>query len=487
MLRILIALVFSSGLLGVMAQTDTAFMRLFGGGGIDKANDLIATDDGGYLIAGSSASFDNDNAQAYFLKLDEAGNIEWSALYGGSGQEQINDVIQTQDGGYAAVGFSNSIFSGAYQLYLLKLDAAGNLDYQWMYGGDDWDFGHAIVETSPENFYIVGETYSFGSGSSDGWIVNYRHNATPVPFAAETYGSDSIDYFRSIDALPDGSLLVTGGTTKQQSGYLDAVVVRYDDFLTQVTEQFYGEAKSDYFNHIRATDDLAYVCTGSSQRLNDDVYVMYSIRYDLIGDSLQYEFFYNNIEGEGRKSIDHYTGQDVLFGMTTSLGDGKEEFFWQFTSSFSGGTAGTPESDQPYGIVNKHDSTGYLLVGYTDGVDAVYEDVLLYYMNSSMNSGSEPNDRIITDPDVTGTQEPESIPTFSVFPNPANDRITINGLSTALNSVHVTDIMGRTLYETTESGSLISIPTASWPTGMVIVSVIDDSGNHLKESVIIDH
>ena len=91
----------------------------------DRAESLVQCSDGGYVIAGNTnISSDPPRSQLWLLKTDALGNAEWNKTYGSSGSAQGRCVIQTSDGGYALVGYSNSFSGdGSYQVWLIKLAA----------------------------------------------------------------------------------------------------------------------------------------------------------------------------------------------------------------------------------------------------------------------------------------------------------------------------------------------------------------------------
>lgn len=124
----------------------------------DRAMDQ--TNDGGFIIAGSSNSNDsyisgNHGASDYLIiKMDESGEIEWQKCLGGSGYDGANAIVQTSDGGYMVAGHSNSNdgdVSGnhsGYDYWIVKLDAFGNLVWQKSLGGYGEDSASSIDQTS---------------------------------------------------------------------------------------------------------------------------------------------------------------------------------------------------------------------------------------------------------------------------------------------------------------------------------------------------
>src|SRR5690606_31887790 len=113
---------------------------------------LKITSDGGYIIGGTSGM----NDMYSFMKLHANGNYQWEKYYGADGWESFTGLILTSDGGYMAIGFSDSDASGdktedskgGPDYWILKLDVTGNIEWQKTIGGNDGDDPSAIIQTA---------------------------------------------------------------------------------------------------------------------------------------------------------------------------------------------------------------------------------------------------------------------------------------------------------------------------------------------------
>jgi hypothetical protein len=102
----------------------------------DLGHSLIQTSDGGYVIAGYTKSFGAGDWDVYIVKLDATGNLQWTRTIGGPENEDLsNSLIQTSDGGYAIAGSTKSFSAGEDDVYVVKLDADGNLQWTKTIGG----------------------------------------------------------------------------------------------------------------------------------------------------------------------------------------------------------------------------------------------------------------------------------------------------------------------------------------------------------------
>ena len=121
------------------AQAQITWAYTYGGSGYEQAAAIQQTSDGGYIIAGHTQSLGASNYDLYILKLDLFGNAIWQRAYGGSGDDRAQAIQQTSDGGYIVAGYTNSFGLGNYDVWILKLDSAGAIQWQKTLGGSGVD------------------------------------------------------------------------------------------------------------------------------------------------------------------------------------------------------------------------------------------------------------------------------------------------------------------------------------------------------------
>jgi hypothetical protein len=99
-----------------------AWSKTYGGTSADYAYSLVQTGDGGYALAGYTKSYGSGNYDFWLVKTDAAGNMQWSKTYGGMGEDRAYSLVQTGDGGYALAGYTGSFGAGSYDFWLIKTD-----------------------------------------------------------------------------------------------------------------------------------------------------------------------------------------------------------------------------------------------------------------------------------------------------------------------------------------------------------------------------
>ena len=139
----------------------------YGGSSYDFAYTVDETTDGGFILGATTNSFGAGNWDAYLIKTDAMGTLQWSKTYGLGNEDRAQAARQTSDGGYIICGRSNSVGSGGYDATLHKTDASGNLTWSKTFGGTSEDQAWFVREHSSGGYVICGYSYSYGAGSRD--------------------------------------------------------------------------------------------------------------------------------------------------------------------------------------------------------------------------------------------------------------------------------------------------------------------------------
>lgn len=152
-------------------QGDELWTHTYGGSSDDEAKSIQQTADGGYVIAGYTTSFGAGSTDYYVVKTDAQGDALWTRTYGGIDDDAAYSIRQTTDGGYVVAGYTASFVAGGYAFYVVKTDGQGDLLWTRTYGGTDDDFSTSIQQTTDGGYVVAGYTDSFGEGDYDLYVV----------------------------------------------------------------------------------------------------------------------------------------------------------------------------------------------------------------------------------------------------------------------------------------------------------------------------
>ena len=204
------------------------WQRTYGGIYWDETYSIQQTSDGGYIVAGFTLSFGAGDDDSWILKLNSAGAIEWQHTYGGSKDDKFRSIQQTSDGGYIVAGDTASFGAVNNNFWILKVDSSGDIEWQRAYGGNSGDYAYSIQQTSDGGYIVAGYTLSFGVESSDFWILKLGSSGD-IEWQ-HTYGGDFVDHAYSIQQTSDGGYIVAGETGSFGINYDDLFIIKlYSD------------------------------------------------------------------------------------------------------------------------------------------------------------------------------------------------------------------------------------------------------------------
>jgi hypothetical protein len=149
-------------LLRIDLQGDTLWTRKYGGDGNDIGYSVRMTDDEGYIIAGRTESFGEGSGDVYLIKTDYSGHVEWQQTYGGSGLDEGSYVQQTDDSGYIIAATTRSFYPGNDNIWIIKTQEDGTLLWDKSIGtSESSDRAYVAVETHDGGFIIRGSTTQY--------------------------------------------------------------------------------------------------------------------------------------------------------------------------------------------------------------------------------------------------------------------------------------------------------------------------------------
>jgi hypothetical protein len=254
----------------------SSFRKAIGGPASEEDSSLIQTSDGGYAIAGETYSFGAGQADIYVVKLDAHGNLQWTKTIGG--KRRGSSLIQTSDGGYAIAGSTKSFGAGWSDVYVVKLDASGNLQWTKTIGGPESEWGNSLIQTSDGGYAIAGATKSFGAGEADVYVVKLDANGNLQ--WTKTIGGPKGDWGFSLIQASDGGYAIAGKTESFGAGYTDVYVIKLDAHGNlQWTKTIGGEGLDDGSSIIQ-TSDGGYAIAGSASfgaEYYEEVCVFYDV------------------------------------------------------------------------------------------------------------------------------------------------------------------------------------------------------------------
>jgi len=361
-----------------------SFCKAIGGPESESGSSLIQTSDGGYAIAGITTSFGAGRGDAYVVKLDANGNLLWTKTIGGESDDWGNSLIQTSDGGYVIAGYTKSFGAGDWDVYVVKLDANGNLQWTKTIGGPNYEEGRSLIQTSDGGYAIAGTTRSFGAGGLDVYVVKLDAHGNLQ--WTKTIGGPDREEGNSLIQTSDGGYAIAGKTQSFGAGGEDVYVVKLDaNGNLQWTKTIGGE-NEDWGYSLIQTSDGGYAIAGYTVFLGAEPFEVYFVKLDAKG-NLQWTKTIGGKWGEaGYSLIQTSDGGYAIAGSINSFGAG-EDYVYVVKLDAKGNlqwtkTIGGPGGDWGPSLIQTSDG-GYVIAGSTSSFGAGGADVYVIKLDKN--------------------------------------------------------------------------------------------------------
>jgi len=446
------------------------WQRCVGTQSYDTAADIVQTTDGGYIAVGNTRVNGGDvtnhisGDDIWVVRMDEEGNVLWNNCFGGNSRDRAYSVEQTADGGFVVAGFAgpgvpgyhNGISGTIADMYVIKLDSGGNLEWQKAFGGSGDDFAHDIQQTSDGGYILAGGTNSKNNGdvsgnhiyydSSEGaylasidyWIV--KLDSTGNMQWQRCLGGTGEDTANAVRQTSDGGYIIAGrsnsnnGEVTGNHGNYDYWVVKLDNTGNLQWQKSLGGTKSDQANDIQQTADGGYIIAGGTTSADGDITNNHGSNAD------DYWIVKLNSQGilEWEKSL--------------------------------GGSSG----DTAFSIENTNDG-GYIVAGKSNskngdvtGNHAYPSDFTSDFWLVKLTSGG-----------TAGIKDGDFLSDISIYPNPAGNIVY---LSIKAKEITIHDLSGKTVK--TEKGNIDNVDISLIPPGNYIIQGITQNGKKFKKKIV---
>lgn len=443
----------------------------FGWWGVDIGYDVVETMDGHFLVTGYTSSFTNGNSDVMISKVHKNGWEMWTKHYGGINNDIGKAIVRTSDSGFVVAGFTNSFGNGGYDGFVIKVNKLGDTMWTRTFGGTDWDFFNAIQQTSDNGFVMGGYSYSDSKGAKDIWIV--KTDSVGNLQWEKRIGGLLDDEVAAIEILHDNRIACFGTTHSfldNKGNYFIYKTNNNGDSLF-FKELGYADLEDIGYDFFERPIDSVFILCGSSQSpFNSDTMYYHQMVVDSVGNvigeiketqgKLKNQIVYTNAYFNGYK---HYVIYD-LWG----YGQGKHEpGIYLFTNQWflNSSTYGSSENDYLLSCKRTSDK-GLVAVGYTTGFNAKQEDVFILRMDSTLQNLNN----------VVNVESVEKKLSLNIYPNVASNYIYLD-LNKMIKNMRVmaVDLQGRVVKEWTISSIYEQLDISTLEEGMYIIYVKVDN------------
>jgi hypothetical protein len=302
------------------ANGNILWAKTYGGTYSEYASSVQQTSDGGYIVAGMTTSFGAGGRDILLIKTDANGDVQWAKTYGGTNDDFAYSVQQTSDGGYIVAGTTNSFGAGVGDFFLIKTDASGDIIWAKTYGGTNTDLAYSVQQTSDGGYIVTGLTRSFGAGWNDVFLIKTDENGD-IQWA-KTYGGTSSDAAYSVQQTSDGGYIVAGFTYSFGAGVGDFFLIKTDASGDIIWAKTYGGTNTDLAYSVQQTSDGGYIVAGFTLSFGAGGRDILLIKTDANGNIIWAKTYGGTNWDEGYSVQQTSDGGYILAVLTNSFGAG---------------------------------------------------------------------------------------------------------------------------------------------------------------------
>ena len=301
----------------------------------DRVNTVIELEDGSLVMAGFSTSNTNSSKDLLIMRTDSEGNIEWQSLYGDTRDEIANSISSASDGGFIIAGEITNENTGNSSCYLLKVNNKGEFEWDRSFGGSLNDQGFFLISANDGGFVITGVTRSQNDSSGDLWLI--KVNNTGEILWEKTFGGENFESGRSLQQTSDEGYIIVGQTESFGNGNNDAYLLKTDSQGNEIWSRTYGGSGTDQGRYVVETLDQGYIISGYTDSYGSmGGFNFWLIKTDSNGD-LEWQEYYGGSGDDrafcgiqasdggyaivGQSNTGGSTGVDILLVKTDDIGN----------------------------------------------------------------------------------------------------------------------------------------------------------------------
>jgi hypothetical protein len=236
--------------------------KLFGGSNIDRGYAVEQLSDSGYAVAGYTNSYGNGGYDGYLVRTDKNGDSLWTKTYGTTNWDFIYSLKKTSDNGFILAGNSYGNLSGASEAWVLKADSSGIVEWSKQLAIPLESFLNTIIETPENDFVAVGYNTGGINGSED--ILVLKVNAAGDSIWTHSFGNAGNDVGTAVDLTNDGNYIVGGTIENISTTFGDYYFLKINTSGNEIWHQEFVSSEGDFLYSIHQLNNGGYVTCGLS-------------------------------------------------------------------------------------------------------------------------------------------------------------------------------------------------------------------------------
>ena len=440
--------------------------RTYGGTQDDLGYSVSELNGGNFAIAGESSSYGSGQSDAYLLKMQGA---SFGTVNGRAIGDTLIDVAQDfkqVSGSYIVTGYTQKS-NGTYDVLLTKFNNTLTAQWEYKIGGNRDDFGYAVQVLSSGDYIIAGGTKSYGAGNLDAYLI--KTNSNGIVTWAKAYGNAQLDVAYNVKQTLDGGFILVGKTRNANAtgnSQDDILLIKTNFSGTLQWAKAYGGTQDETGEDVVQVSDSGYVVAGYTKSYGNGNWDVYLFKVDKNGNTVWART--SGGSGEDKAYSIDKTNDNGFFitGHSNSFGPGLFDVYALKTNSL-GSTGCNDSAAISTFLPNDTTENGFI------------QDTLLHIVNGAAADSLATLDTThctTCNPPVKGLLESSSEAALVMYPNPANENITIDITNENQKpaEIIVYNSLGIQVYRLENIGveNRVYLDTKGWPTGLYFVKVM---------------
>jgi len=445
---------------------DTIWTKELVDAGLDLIYSVQETADKGIIAAGRSSSYGSGGLDVYLVKLNKNGNVLWRKAIGGSADESANEIKQTFDMGFVIVGNTYSYGAGGNDFYIIKTDSLGNILWTKTIGSNLNDNAYSVFETYNKDIVVAGLTTE---SNIDVMIARLDKNGT-IKWVNK-YGNSGDDRANSIIENSNKELIING----HYNG-ADILMFKTDSLGAVLWAKSYGGLATDWGYSVKGTKDNNLIFCGYQGGVSSFGNEYLIVKTNQLGDTL-WAKNYGGLNSQFATNIEEYSDKSIFVTGYSQIAGSNYDYLIVKTDSLG----------QTY-CTNRN-------AAITVSVITLNTAAKIYTVSSggSVSSGSQTINSFCTTSVLcqspliyTDVSEKNKSNTTKIYPNPTSNLLYLKFNSNDINCINVTNTLGINIFSAVTTDNTFKIDLSANSKGIYLLSITDSIGGKTIHKIILE-
>jgi Secretion system C-terminal sorting domain len=200
---------------------DVVWSKTVGTTATQSCRAMTGTADGGFMLAGAHVPGNTASSEILVAKTNANGTVQWAKTYGGVDEDRATSICTDGTNFYVGGFYKNGSGAGAEDMFVMAIDATGNVLWKQIFGTANTDYVNGI-HVFGSNLVLSG--YYTVSGNDKNAVLIEMNKTTGVLTQMRQFGGTGEDQFYDVELPVNASNIMVVGNTAQIDNNNDMMV-----------------------------------------------------------------------------------------------------------------------------------------------------------------------------------------------------------------------------------------------------------------------